>query len=187
MEKRKSESRELVKECIFTALMILMEENRYEDIKITGITEKAGVSRMAYYRNYSSKDEILTMHFDELFKKCLEELTVEKEPDYRGVIFRFFGFFADNRRLVHNLIKANLLNLMADRFQVFAHYVYFTYLNAESSSEKEHQQARYGAHFLAGGLYFITLEWIKSGMEESQEEVTELFFELLQSTEKEGE
>ena len=61
MQKR-NEVNALTKECIVTALLRLMEKQSYESISITDITNLAGVSRMAYYRNYNSKDEILIKH-----------------------------------------------------------------------------------------------------------------------------
>ena len=45
------------KRCIMDALLQLMHTKDYDDITITDITERAGVSRMSYYRNYHSKDE----------------------------------------------------------------------------------------------------------------------------------
>ena len=50
---------ELAVDSMCTALILLMETKPYEKITITEITKKAGVSRMAYYRNYESKDDIL--------------------------------------------------------------------------------------------------------------------------------
>ena len=44
-----------IKKCIKDSLLILMNEKNFKDITITEITEKAGVSRMAYYRNYTYK------------------------------------------------------------------------------------------------------------------------------------
>ena len=55
---RISETNILTKECILTALLRLMDVKSYENITITDITNLAGVSRMAYYRNYKNKDEI---------------------------------------------------------------------------------------------------------------------------------
>ena len=46
-----SESNRLAKECIVTALVELMKIKDYDAISITDIAKKAGVSRMAYYRN----------------------------------------------------------------------------------------------------------------------------------------
>ena len=49
-------AREFTKSCIMEALLQLMHTKDYNDISITDITARAGVSRMAYYRNYRSKD-----------------------------------------------------------------------------------------------------------------------------------
>lgn len=49
--KQKNESNRLVKDCITTAFIELMKVRDYNTITITDITKKAGVSRMAYYRN----------------------------------------------------------------------------------------------------------------------------------------
>ncbi len=48
----------LVRKCIFTSLMQLMEKKDFQQITVTEITGRAGVSRMAYYRNYTSKEDI---------------------------------------------------------------------------------------------------------------------------------
>ena len=64
-----AESNRLTRECIESALLILMEDKDLEDISITSIIKRAGVSRSAYYRNYSSKEDILANVFDEAAQK----------------------------------------------------------------------------------------------------------------------
>ena len=56
---------QIVQESIFTALIQLMQKE-FHNITITEITEKAGVSRMSYYRNYSSKEDILIKYLDRI-------------------------------------------------------------------------------------------------------------------------
>lgn len=61
------------KACIYQALVLLMDTTPYEKISITDICARAGVSRMAYYRHYSSKHDILLQplrrRLDELLRK----------------------------------------------------------------------------------------------------------------------
>ena len=57
--KTDNSAHKLAIDCIYEALIRLMNKKQYQDITITDITKKAGVSRMAYYRNYTDKDEIL--------------------------------------------------------------------------------------------------------------------------------
>ncbi len=54
---------EMAVDCIYTALTQLMQTKPYEEITISEITRRAGVSRMAYYRNYKEKDDIILKRF----------------------------------------------------------------------------------------------------------------------------
>ena len=45
------ETKEFTKNCIMEALLQLMHIKNYNDITITDITKRAGVSRMSYYRH----------------------------------------------------------------------------------------------------------------------------------------
>ena len=49
------ESNRLTRECLCTAMMRLMSTTPPERITISEIIELAGVSRMAFYRNYGTK------------------------------------------------------------------------------------------------------------------------------------
>lgn len=67
---------QLAVDCIYQALVQLMETKPYEDITITDITKKAGVSRMAYYRNYREKDDILIDHLKKTLKNAESGVSV---------------------------------------------------------------------------------------------------------------
>ena len=72
---------QLVRESIFTALMILMERKSFSEITITEIVNKAGVSRMSYYRNYNSKEDIINIYLDEMFEEYMEIISNYEEYD----------------------------------------------------------------------------------------------------------
>ena len=46
-------------ECLTGALLKLIEKKRLDKISVTELCEKAGVSRVTYYRNFSSVESIL--------------------------------------------------------------------------------------------------------------------------------
>ena len=59
MEKSRNPKNIFVKECLFTALLILMQSKNFHEITVTELTKKAGVSRMAFYRNYETIEDII--------------------------------------------------------------------------------------------------------------------------------
>lgn len=73
--KRKNSANVFAKECIVTALIELMKIKPYNSISITDIANRAGVSRMAYYRNYVSKDDILNKYMEEVGEHIHEILS----------------------------------------------------------------------------------------------------------------
>ena len=59
MDKRKEANRR-VKESITTTLLHLLNQKSISEISISEIISKAGVARASFYRNYSSKENVIT-------------------------------------------------------------------------------------------------------------------------------
>lgn len=53
------ETNRLTRESLETALLQLLQEQDIRDISIEALVQRAGVSRMVYYRNFGSKEAIL--------------------------------------------------------------------------------------------------------------------------------
>lgn len=51
------------KDYLTTALLQLLEKNIYSSITVSQVVRRAGVSRMAFYRNFDSLDDVLTRLF----------------------------------------------------------------------------------------------------------------------------
>ena len=105
-------SSDFLKICIYTALIMLLEQIDYNDITITDIAKKAGVSRMSYYRTYSSKDDILIQYFDDLFQNCMNDFKQNPDLDPYHFYLRFFDTFQENKTLIHNLQNTNLYEMI---------------------------------------------------------------------------
>ena len=52
LRRHSAESSALVRGCLKTALLALMRERSCKDLSVSELCRKAGVSRMAFYRNY---------------------------------------------------------------------------------------------------------------------------------------
>lgn len=56
------------------AMLILLNSMNYDKIKITTICEKAGVSRMAFYNNFKSIDDLITSLICDLNDEMTEKI-----------------------------------------------------------------------------------------------------------------
>ncbi|MCD7716309.1 MAG: TetR/AcrR family transcriptional regulator [Lachnospiraceae bacterium] len=158
-----AQNKEATKDCIFTALILLMEQKEYKYITVTDIARKAGVSRMTYYRTYSSKEDILIQHF----RKTAQAMIPEEKQDIESALCSFFAWFQKNRGLTKLLEDASLMGLLVDCFSVFTDYLYRT-LHPEAA---EISGQDYAAHFQRGGLFSILTHHLGSGAAESPEEM----------------
>lgn len=163
-----NEANKLTRECIFTALMILMEKMDFRQITITDITNKAGVSRMAFYRNYRLKEDILTDYLDELFEMYIAEVYQDFPVDEYQIAYRFFSYFRQHNNLIINLIKADLTLLILKRFDVYLISIF------EVIFKNLTQKSKYEIDFVSGGLYKVLIEWINGGLKESDDEMAEI-------------
>jgi len=166
----------LTKESIFTALMILMEQKNFKEISITELTKKAGVSRMAFYRNYNQMEDIITSYLNELFEEYSKQiLGLEKIDNYESLRL-YFSYFRQHEKLIANLINSNLSNLILERCVEYFHWLSCEIVCKKSySSTKE----RYTIEFIAGGLFKVLIEWAKSGMKENNEDMAELVCDII--------
>lgn len=164
-----------LKDCIFTALILLMEQKDYHSITITDIAKKAGVSRMTYYRTYSSKEDILIQYFNKVSQELFME--IQQFPDITPdqLICHFFYFFQEKGSLILNLKKANLFELMMNTFIFNLKNLYTDMLYQQLPDTS----IDYHLHYHIGGLFHALLYWIESGQKESPEEMAMLITSFL--------
>ncbi len=158
--KQRNESNKLAKECIVTALIELMKVRDFHSITITDLTRKAGVSRMAYYRNYTSKEDILNKFVDEVGAGVHDKLSsISTDTDlynYYYALLEQLGSYNDLAITTYNaglgeLILAEITKQMA---------ITFPPRNASSAEKYRHI-------YLAGAFYNTFIEWLKNGQTES--------------------
>ena len=155
--------------------MILMEKKDFKEITITEISKKAGVSRMAFYRNYDKMEDIIIKHLDEFLEEYSKQLLSHEKADVCETLSLYFAYFREHKQLITNLINSNLTNLMLKKCCEF-----FTSLFENTTCNKQHspEAEKYIIQFVAGGNYKVLIEWAMSGMKESDEYMANLVSNL---------
>ncbi|MFV0466469.1 MAG: TetR/AcrR family transcriptional regulator [Lachnospiraceae bacterium] len=159
----------ITKESIITALLKLLETHSFQEISITEITKLAGVSRMAFYRNYETKEDIISFYLDDMSIEFFNKFKHVASPSKQVVLFEFFSFFYQKKDFLNILIKADILYLF--EYKLSASLFHF-FRNIESKSKPEYKS--YLARFDSGGLHQVLMEWIKNDTPESPETMASL-------------
>ena len=66
--KRKNVTSDMMRGYMADALLMLMAKKDYANITISEITQKAGVNRSTFYRNFISKDDIIKYYFMDVIR-----------------------------------------------------------------------------------------------------------------------
>lgn len=149
--------------CLADALIDLLVDNEYEDISIQDIVDKAGFSRMAYYRNFKDKNEIIDYYLDNVFSTFISKSDISYTRKGPEEFFKtLFEFFSDKDmvKVTKLLCKRGLIGALGYQFikRVQGGFV--------------PNQSHYFYDFLAGGFFSVYLAWINGGLKESAEEMT---------------
>ena len=159
------------RERILDAFLALLDEKPYPEISITDIAGRAGVSRMAYYRNFPSKEKALDALFGRIgaqIRAALPDPSPDNLQDYLCQLFRQLAHWARLGRTVRDahlgeLILQHIYDSMRRRF-----------LTDDASPA-----ARYRQCFLSGAVFHVVLEWDVRGMHESPEDMAQLLCRLI--------
>ncbi|MDO5424069.1 MAG: TetR/AcrR family transcriptional regulator [Eubacteriales bacterium] len=153
---------------IIDALFELMKEQSFEKISITEIAQKAGVSRLSYYRNFQTKEDIILTFFEQEFQQFLYEIKTLDICDisFRKLISVSFSYWEKRQDRIRMLMRDE---------QIYLIYVSFNkYL---SEILKEYQMkfklSFWQGKFLEGGIMIVLLEWIQNGCKNSPDEMAE--------------
>ncbi len=165
LKKYNEQSNRIVRESVETALFYLMEEKEFGAITITDIVKRAGVSRSAYYRNYTSKEEILSKIFDHSVDTIMGALRPALiEVRARDVYYNLFTAVQRETRLFEIILKANL------------EWTFISEVNQrliQKISDTKIDE-RYRLYSWIGSTVNILLAWISSGRKESPEQMADI-------------
>lgn len=160
MAKRVNSANLIVRESIETALIKLMEKKQFGDITISEIVEKAGVSRVSYYRNYYYKEDVLFTKMD----KIASEWKEKTESNGQDLGENIIDLFEMERPILGVIYKNGLEHLM---YKLIRKYC--------GLEEKiDNNVSAYFLSMLAGGIFGWCDEWVKRGMQETPEQIKEL-------------
>lgn len=151
-----NEAHTIVLESLTEALLRLMEQKPLKTITVSELCDKAGVSRISFYRNYKKMDEILVRHLIH----CMDEWWRRMEKKSEDQFFREFwpGLLEEyrkNERLIRLLYQNDAAYILKDHI--------FTCCDPANASDETDAYLRAA---LAGTLYGIVDEWIRRGMGE---------------------
>lgn len=158
----------LVDVYITEAFLLLLKKKEYKKISITEICKKAGVTRMSFYRNFESKEDILLKKVRYVTDSFLKESSISYKNDTISSYFvKLFTHMQQQKELCAALNKAGLIYVIKDEFDR-------VFLNTYKQEYDE-----YKSLFLAGGIYNVFLFWFLNDCRDNPQILAERLDDIL--------
>ena len=158
------------KQSIVSAFVELIQEKAYADISITDIVKRADVSRMTYYRSFSSKEEIVENYLTHWLVQLSEQIEGRSHIDMTEVYQLIFGTMAENRSFFQSITSSGLTDLIISSIIRHSYDIVRDYYGWREDDRAE----IYGFYYHIGGLIVIARSWFEEGMSESVEEIARI-------------
>ena len=164
------ESNRLTREALEISLMQLLEKKELAKITISELVHRAGVSRAAFYRNYTSKEQML----EEIFGKTVQEI-MDKLGQFnlRTELYQvWLILFKEAKK------EARLISLAVDyNLEKYLTQAVFNFLEKRQQSKRE--ASSYIHSFWSSALVSVLSKWIKDGMQVPAEKIASLGLPLM--------
>lgn len=171
--KRVSQSNIFVKQCIVDGLFDLMEHKNFDDITITEVIKHAGVSRMGFYRNYNSKEDIIEKYILKCFNETIEEILKHRSLNFSisAIMTTTLEVFQKYVKYIKILLNQNMEMLMLNTYQKAFYQLY--------SSKRPSRLRDYSTRMFIGELFMLEIAWVRNGMIETPKQMAEIYYHIL--------
>ncbi len=151
------------------ALFKLMEKKNIEKITVDELCETGGIGRATYFRNFKSKDEIITAYIIMKWRKYERKLRLKEHQindSYR--VKSYFDFCYSMRKKNDLIIRQGHHGAILSAYETIM-----------TDSDTEQSADTYENYYIAYGLFGIFMKWTKGGYAESVQEMTNIVSERI--------
>lgn len=161
----------LTKIYIYKALIHLLEKQNYNEISVCDIAKKAGVSRMSFYRNFSSKEDLVLKGLGEISHIIHDKLEQEQTKSQYALAKIIFEEFKFAKNIISSFNDAELAKTFSEEIS--------KKLTETTPQDYMNKTSKYVPVFILGALASTLLTWLKNGAEEEPEEMAKMIASLL--------
>ena len=165
----------VVRRSLAIALLKFMESTPFADISVTELTQKAGVSRMGYYRNYDSKLALLKDYLAQIEDDFpFIDLTAASEGEFYAFLRQVFDYLSKFELSTKILLNQGFEGLILDTLlnsKIFVEYRKKQSLTCQATTALQDKSREYNLVFASGMLYHTYIHWVRQGQTETPQQL----------------
>lgn len=147
------------KKMMTTALLELMQEKEYKSITIKEICEKAQVARRTFYRNFNTKEDILSLFTKDIIQEFIDEMMTKSSESYHNMIEAYYSFWYKHIDVLKLYNKNELNDVIFTEYIMRLPEVAFLY-TPDLSLYQSQEESICALVFNSGGLWSLLIYWV---------------------------
>ncbi|GLB46494.1 TetR family transcriptional regulator [Philodulcilactobacillus myokoensis] len=147
---------------IINGFLELLKDHSYQEITIKDICKKASVSRMTYYRNFHTKEDLINYHFNQIFLVFIRRLATSHNKSIIDIATIFFTLIKEDQFVMKMIVRNHLSMILLNRLKY-----YIEGLIDENVLKTREESSKLLVSLIAGGLTEIIITWTEDDMKES--------------------
>jgi len=168
------------KKWLTDSLLQLMEEKPYDAISIKEITDRAQLARRTYYRNFKSKDDIISQYCNSLCSQYVSMIQQGKDYSLSSVAKSFYSLWYEHKNFLALLRKNNILHIVLNKFNEVLPKIYSNIVGDLSEYDSLEIQ-QYALLSSAGGFYNILSYSLAHDFDKKPEEIETLVYKVVET------
>ena len=156
------------------ALLDIMKNKPFDQISVSELSEAAQYDRRTFYRYFQSKSDILYLYCASLLSEMAEDM--KKEPlTPRSGFLSYFSFWNKHRDFLILLKNRNLLFFLGEKQDQLLYEQVGTVVHNDLPKKLSQvsEFSMYSYYFTLGGLWQTLVLWVKTGMKQPPEQLTD--------------
>ncbi|MFX3617246.1 MAG: TetR/AcrR family transcriptional regulator [Sporolactobacillus sp.] len=149
------------------ALFELMQSKAFATISITEIANTANISRMAFYRNYKTKEDVLNGFIQGEYDRFIADISEHHLDQITQLLHVYFAYFQANPQILLAIVNAGIegiaLRKQTDYFMDFF----------KRKVKDRQRPSQYEVGYYSGAIFSVLLDWGQSDYQIPVNEMTQ--------------
>lgn len=163
------------------SLLDIMKSKPFNAITIQELSFHAKLDRRTFYRNFSSKEDVLSYHIKSLSEDLTTKLMKEDTLTIPIFLQAFFEIAKENKEFLICLKKNDLLLFLLNNFNELLPIVH-SIVEQKFSGTFMQENIEYIFAFNTGGFWNILIQWIDGNFKQSPEDIAQIVHNLMIKT-----
>lgn len=159
---------------IMEALIELMNYKTFREITVSEISAHADLGRRTFYRNFTSKEDVLESYLSLLIEDYISRLYRQEVLTAKYCLMQLFTICHNNKTFLTGLNNSRMLTFLLDKWNAILPHIHALMSDKIMNfpNQDSENSLSYALAFNIGGIWNVTAKWVSSGMVESPKELT---------------